>query len=277
MADKSINQLPVSDGLTDDGLLVVYQDGATRSIKGKLVREFAEGSASEIFAQAKEGAEQAEASADAAQESRYVAEYTAKIVRGGQSSGFSTSATLVYGESTTISGYLERGREYRLTARSTDFSLSTGMNFIYTEKPVYHEASASDNEGSFYSIVDVSFGGGNIVITNRGGDATIVIEAADRSSFPSAASSASAAQSYKNAAQSAMSTASQAATRAEAAAERAEAAGGGVEFETDDTLIMENGVLRVNTADEVGDSTLPITAAAVNVTVGNIEALLETI
>jgi hypothetical protein len=101
-----------------------------------------------------------------------------------------------------------------------------------------------------------------------------------------------------------------AATRAEEAAKRAEAAGGGgsadavlytpqtltddqkaqarknigvdeirpgVEFETDETLIMENGVLRVNTADEVGDSTLPITAAAVNVTVGNIEALLETI
>ena len=51
----------------------------------------------------------------------------------------------------------------------------------------------------------------------------------------------------------------------------------GVEFGTDETLIMENGVLRVNTADEVSDSTLPITAAAVNVTVGNIEALLETI
>ncbi len=51
----------------------------------------------------------------------------------------------------------------------------------------------------------------------------------------------------------------------------------GENVETDETLIMENGVLRVNTADEVSDSTLPITAAAVNVTVGNIEALLETI
>lgn len=43
------------------------------------------------------------------------------------------------------------------------------------------------------------------------------------------------------------------------------------------TIIRENGVLRVNTADDVGDYTLPITAAAVNVTVGNIEELLKTI
>lgn len=48
-------------------------------------------------------------------------------------------------------------------------------------------------------------------------------------------------------------------------------------FETDETLILENGVLRVNTAHEVGDQTLPITAAAVNNTVGNIEILLQTI
>ena len=52
---------------------------------------------------------------------------------------------------------------------------------------------------------------------------------------------------------------------------------GGVSFETDETLILEDGVLRVNTATEVGDQTLPITAAAVNTTVGNIEVLLSTI
>lgn len=48
-------------------------------------------------------------------------------------------------------------------------------------------------------------------------------------------------------------------------------------IETDDTLKLENGVLRVNTTNEVGDKTLPITAAAVHVTVGNIEVLLGTI
>lgn len=42
MADKSINQLPVSDGLTDDGLLVVYQNSETKSITGKLIKQFAE-------------------------------------------------------------------------------------------------------------------------------------------------------------------------------------------------------------------------------------------
>lgn len=54
--------------------------------------------------------------------------------------------------------------------------------------------------------------------------------------------------------------------------------GGGVDFTTDETLSLENGVLSVNTADAVEeDNTLPITAAAVHVTVGNIEILLQTI
>jgi voltage-gated potassium channel Kch len=53
---------------------------------------------------------------------------------------------------------------------------------------------------------------------------------------------------------------------------------GGVDFITDETLKLENGVLSVNTASEVeADNTLPITSAAVNTTVGNIEVLLKTI
>lgn len=52
----------------------------------------------------------------------------------------------------------------------------------------------------------------------------------------------------------------------------------GVQFETDATLTLENGILSVNTADAVeADNTLPITSAAVNVTVGNINTLLATI
>lgn len=53
---------------------------------------------------------------------------------------------------------------------------------------------------------------------------------------------------------------------------------GGIEFETNDTLSYKNGVLSVNTADEVAaDNTLPITSAAVHAVVGNIETLLKTI
>lgn len=52
----------------------------------------------------------------------------------------------------------------------------------------------------------------------------------------------------------------------------------GVQFETDETLTLEDGILRVNTADAVEeDNTLPITSAAVHTTVGNIEILLGTI
>lgn len=54
--------------------------------------------------------------------------------------------------------------------------------------------------------------------------------------------------------------------------------GGGVDFEVDETLKLENGILSVNTAKKMEkDNTLPITSAAVYVEVGNINALLETI
>lgn len=52
----------------------------------------------------------------------------------------------------------------------------------------------------------------------------------------------------------------------------------GVQFETDETLTLEDGMLRVNTADAVQkDNTLPVTSAAVYTEVGNINALLATI
>lgn len=54
--------------------------------------------------------------------------------------------------------------------------------------------------------------------------------------------------------------------------------GGGVKFETDDTLVLEDGILKVNTTNDMEqDNTLPITSAGVFATVGNIEALLKTI
>lgn len=53
---------------------------------------------------------------------------------------------------------------------------------------------------------------------------------------------------------------------------------GGVQFETDDTLKLEDGILSVNTANKVEeDNTLPVTSAAVYTEVGNINALLATI
>lgn len=52
----------------------------------------------------------------------------------------------------------------------------------------------------------------------------------------------------------------------------------GVQFETDHTLRLEDGVLRVNTTEDVeADNTLPVTSAAVYNEVGNINALLATI
>lgn len=53
---------------------------------------------------------------------------------------------------------------------------------------------------------------------------------------------------------------------------------GGVQFKPDNTLILKDGILSVNTTDQMEqDNTLPITSAGVYTTVGNIEALLKTI
>ena len=52
----------------------------------------------------------------------------------------------------------------------------------------------------------------------------------------------------------------------------------GVQFETDETLTLKDGVLSVNTTDQMEqDNTLPMTSAGVYATVGNIEVLLKTI
>lgn len=51
-----------------------------------------------------------------------------------------------------------------------------------------------------------------------------------------------------------------------------------VEIQTDNTLTLKDGVLSVNTTNQMEqDNTLPITSAGVYATVGNIEALLKTI
>ena len=65
---------------------------------------------------------------------------------------------------------------------------------------------------------------------------------------------------------------------AEIVREVRESYSGEVDVKTDETLIMKNGILSVNTTDLMEkDNTLPITSAGVFATVGNIEALLNTI
>jgi hypothetical protein len=137
-------------------------------------------------------------------------------------------------------------------------------------------------------------------------------ETASRNASESANSAGGYASSARDAASSAVSAANvadKAASDAEAAADRAEEAakvtidldttltqegkaadakavgdaisklsGGNVDFQVGETLKLENGILSVNTTNEMEqDNTLPITSAGVFATVGNIEALLKTI
>lgn len=54
--------------------------------------------------------------------------------------------------------------------------------------------------------------------------------------------------------------------------------GGNANFQVDETLKLKNGILSVNTTNDMEqDNTLPITSAGVFATVGNIESLLKTI
>jgi hypothetical protein len=54
--------------------------------------------------------------------------------------------------------------------------------------------------------------------------------------------------------------------------------GGGSGFQIDETLILKDGILGVNTTNDMEqDNTLPITSAGLFAAVGNIEALLKTI
>lgn len=77
MADRTIGELPVASQLDDNSLLVVEQQGQARSIKGQLIRQFAQQATEEqvqiaqsAAQQAKQAAEDAEAARDDAQELR---------------------------------------------------------------------------------------------------------------------------------------------------------------------------------------------------------------
>lgn len=53
---------------------------------------------------------------------------------------------------------------------------------------------------------------------------------------------------------------------------------GGVDFKTDATLELKNGILSVNTTNDMEkDNMLPITSSGMYSVVGNIEALLKTV
>lgn len=71
MADKSIHELPVASLLTDDGLLVVYQDSKTQSIRGELIKQYAREGVSQYVEEAKTAAQMA---GDAAGEAQAAAE-----------------------------------------------------------------------------------------------------------------------------------------------------------------------------------------------------------
>ena len=69
MADKKINELSASSGLTDDALLPVYQNDQTQSITGALLKSFAQQAVQKYTDAAAASAQQADGSASSSAES----------------------------------------------------------------------------------------------------------------------------------------------------------------------------------------------------------------
>lgn len=77
MADRTIGELPVASQLDDESLLVVEQQAQAKSIKGRLVKEFAQASVYRYVESAKSAAEDAAQSASSSAESAEDAAYSA--------------------------------------------------------------------------------------------------------------------------------------------------------------------------------------------------------
>ena len=70
MADKTIGELPAASSLDDDSLLVVEQQSLAMSLKGKLIRQFAQQATAEQVAAAAVSAQEAGQAADKAEAAR---------------------------------------------------------------------------------------------------------------------------------------------------------------------------------------------------------------
>lgn len=75
MPDLSVNisELPVSPAMTDDGLLVVYQNSTTNSIQGSLIKSYAQQAVASQVTAAQQSATQAKTSATQAQSAQQAA------------------------------------------------------------------------------------------------------------------------------------------------------------------------------------------------------------
>lgn len=78
MADKSIAELQVSQQMTDDALLVVYQGGETAAIEGRSIKGYAREGAEQYVEGAAKDAQAAAKSAASAKEDAKAAQASAK-------------------------------------------------------------------------------------------------------------------------------------------------------------------------------------------------------
>ena len=112
MANKAINELPVSSGLDDNALLPVWQNGQTQSIKGQLVRQFAETATEEAVERAEQAAQTAEESVEQIGDSVQQTEQNAQEAQAARDAIVNMTVqaqTLASGQPATVTKTLVEG------------------------------------------------------------------------------------------------------------------------------------------------------------------------
>lgn len=127
MADKTIGSLPVASQLDNDSLLVVEQQSQARSIKGELVKKFAQDAAAESVSAAQGAAEKAQLAKQGAEAARAEAE-AAKIGAENARDGAETARDAI--EDMTVSAETlspGSGATATKTATEESFHISFGI------------------------------------------------------------------------------------------------------------------------------------------------------
>lgn len=246
MADKSINELPVSQGLTDDGLMVVYQNNQTNSITGALFRSFAVAAAKE---QAAAAAESAKAAASSAQEA-------AETVKGIQDDAAQAAASASAAQTAQ-----NKAEEAQTAAETAQGKAEDAQSAAETAQAAAESANSAAQSAK--TAAEAAQGKAEAAQTGaeEAQSAAAVSQAAAESAKQEAVTAQKAAEASKTAAQTAQGKAETAQAGAEAAQEGAETARQAVENLSVSSVTGEAGTEAAvkKTVSEAGEVNLEFT------------------
>ena len=144
MADKKINELPVSSGLTDDALLPVYQNDQTKSITGALVKSFAVRAAQGYADTAQQAAKAAAESANKAESALGKGPYIDETTK----TWFVWDANQAQFVDTGVKAEVSGGGSGGISKDSADLLIKILRSAIYTENQSENIKSLAEKLGA---------------------------------------------------------------------------------------------------------------------------------